>query len=141
MLLGIINLSAQLSNKIRLIKIDNSGDSLWARIYPKDTVSVWEVYSVEQTSDRGYIITADKYGNTYLIKTDSIGDTLWTRTYGGDYNLGRSVKQTTDGGYVIAGIINYSGTPWVNIHLIKTDSIGDTLWTKAYIKSSNSCGY
>jgi hypothetical protein len=58
---------------------------------------------------------------------------MWTKTYGDDAeNVGRSVQQTNDGGYFITGTtyIEGSGIGWVN--LIRTDSIGDVLWTATY---------
>src|ERR1041384_6802638 len=74
-------------------------------------------YSVQQTSDGGYIMlgNTDGFGAgiwlIYLIKTDANGDTLWTKTIGGTgYDNGRSVQQTTDGGYIIAGYGDSFGT-------------------------------
>ncbi|MDI6839453.1 MAG: T9SS type A sorting domain-containing protein [bacterium] len=59
-------------------------------------------------------------------------DTLWTKTYGGTYSeISYSMAQTTGGGYIIAGTTRrpYSED---DILLIKTDSLGDTIWTRTY---------
>jgi hypothetical protein len=123
---------------VYLIKTDSSGDTLWTRTYGGDSYD--EGWSVQQTTDGGYVITGDIDGDISLIKTDSSGDTLWTRTYGsGVWNggsVGRSVQQTTDGGYVIAGYRVYftmkPASTRSEVLLMKTDSSGDTLWTKTY---------
>ncbi|OYD13836.1 hypothetical protein CH333_09875 [candidate division WOR-3 bacterium JGI_Cruoil_03_44_89] len=60
-------------------------------------------------------------------------DTLWTKIYGGtDLDVGRSVQQTSDGGYIIAGYTFSFGEGTSDVWLIKTDVNGDTLWTKTY---------
>jgi len=122
------------SSNVYLIKTDSSGDTLWTRTYGRDG---WdEGYSVQQTTDGGYVI-AGSFGagswDVWLIKTDSFGDTLWTKTYGGDHwDEGHSVQQTTDGGYIIAGDTRSFGAGYSDIYLIKTNSSGDSLWTKTY---------
>jgi hypothetical protein len=96
-------------------------------------------YSVQQTSDGGYIIAGhtSSFGaggeDAYLVKTNAQGDTLWTRTYGGPYDDdGYSVQQTTDGGFIVAGYTRSFGAGTGDVYLIKTDSKGDTLWTRTY---------
>ena len=76
-------------------------------------------YSVQQTNDGWYIITGLKSifdssfnleGDVFLVKTNGNGDSLWTKTYGGTENeLGRSIQQTNDGGYIITGYTNSMG--------------------------------
>jgi hypothetical protein len=74
----------------------------------------------------------------YLVKTDSQGDMLWTRTYGGSSSEeARSVRQTIDGGYVVAGSTWSFGTGSMDFYIVKTNSEGDTLWTRAYGGSSD----
>jgi hypothetical protein len=120
---------------VYLIKTDSSGDTLWTKTFGGYNQS--EGNSVQQTSDGGYIVTGFLFStsgqNVYLIKTDSSGDTLWTKTYGGIYeDGGNSVQQTSDGGYIVAGFTRSFGTSGQNVYLIKTNSLGDTLWTKIY---------
>jgi hypothetical protein len=91
-----------------------------------------------QTSDGGYAIVGYSYNNVgytdiCLIKTNALGDTLWTRMYGGiRLDEGRYLRQTTDGGYYIAGITTSFLEDGEDFFLIRTDSNGDTLWTRRY---------
>jgi hypothetical protein len=115
---------------VYLVKTDSVGDTLWTRTYGGPGIDVGT--SVQQTQDGGYIITGGPY-DVYLIKVDSVGDTLWMRTYGGSYaQLGRSVEQTQDGGYIVAGYTGFSGGYEEDVYLVKTNSLGDTVWTRTY---------
>jgi hypothetical protein len=121
--------------QVYLIKTNASGDTLWTRTY--GGAGRDEGHSVQQTSDGGYIVAGhtDSFGNNrqvYLIKTNALGDTLWTKTYGDTaFDLGQSVQQTTDMGYIVAGSTNSFGNGY-QVYLIKTNALGDTLWTKTY---------
>jgi hypothetical protein len=130
--------------QVYLIKTNASGDTLWTRTYGGAGDDYG--YSVQQTQDTGYIVAGmtSSFGNltqVYLIKTNASGDTLWTRTYGGTgYDRGWSVQQTTDGGYVVAGV-TFSFGNLTQVYLIKTNASGDTLWTRTYGGTSDDGGY
>lgn len=118
-----------------LIKTDSLGEILWTKSYGGKSYSV--AFSVQQTLDGGYIIVGSRcsFGrdneDIYLIKTDSLGDTLWTKTYGGtEDDVGSSVQQTSDGGFIIVGWTNSFGAGLHDVYIIKTNAIGDTIWTK-----------
>jgi hypothetical protein len=133
------------SDEIYLVKTNDEGDTLWTRMYggPYDDVA----YSVQTTTDSGYIVAGYTYSygigtpanpNFYLIKTNSQGDTLWTHRYG---RVARDeaycVQQTDDGGYVLTGIGQATITDRFDFYVVKTDSQGDTLWTRTYGGSDN----
>jgi hypothetical protein len=62
----------------------------------------------------------------YLIKTDSVGDTLWTRTFGSSdrVDFGYTVREASDGGYILTGHTQSFDKTEADILLIKTDSSG-----------------
>ena len=141
-------IAGYVSGDVYLIRANAYGDTVWTRSYGGDGRDKGS--SVVQTTDGGYIIagTTSSFlthptdsADIYLIKTDARGDTLWTRTYGGLYNdYGFSVKQTADGGFVVAGeTYSFSGG-WSSVYLVKVDSTGEMLWQRTYGGSYGSGG-
>lgn len=122
------------------------GQHLWERFYGGTD---WDFgHSVLITEDGGYLIAGRtmSFGaggeDLYLVKTDSYGDTVWTRTYGGSNSDGACcVQHTTDGGYIIAGRTISFGAGYVDLWLVKTDSLGDTLWTRTFGTALEEWGY
>lgn len=113
------------------------GDTLWTRVY--GGLYNESAFACEQTNDGGFIVVGYSYTfgpgdyDCYLLKTDRNGDSLWTGTYGGaDTDYGYSVQQTADGGYIICGSTDSFAATYADAWLIKTDSDGDTLWTRTY---------
>jgi hypothetical protein len=112
----------------------------WAKTYGSSKIDFG--YGVQQTSDGGYIITGsynrNAYmpwrGDVYLLKLDSFGDEQWHQNHGIDYNenVGRSVQQTIDGGYIVAGYTGY--TYHIDGYIEKTDSEGIIIWSSLYGK-------
>lgn len=122
---------------IYLIKTDSLGCTLWTETYGGAEQDVG--FAVKQTSDDGYVIVgrtrsfgAGSY-DVYIVKTGAAGDTLWTHVYGGvEYDAGVDICQTGDGGYMIAASTNSFGAGNGDMWLLRTDSLGDTLWTRTY---------
>ncbi len=118
-----------------LIKTNANGDTLWTRTFYIGGVDR-AALSVEQTIDRGYVVAGYLHGFAVqyvdLIKTDSLGNAVWTKDFGtfGSVAIGRSVRQTIDGGYIVAGSRNVG--PGSVIQLIKTNENGDSSWTRQY---------
>jgi hypothetical protein len=76
------------------------------------------------------------------MKTNSIGDTLWTKSFGGKgQDNGWAVRQVKDGGFIIVGCTNSYGAGGMDVFLIRTDSKGDTLWTKTYGGDGDEYGW
>jgi len=123
-----------------LIKTDANGDTLWTKTY--GGMETDYSFSVQQTNDEGYIITGytASFGvgaaDVWLIKTDANGDTLWTSTYGGiDTDIGRSIQQTTDSGYIIAGDTRSFGSGNQDFWLIRLARDFNRTW---YVSTTGS---
>lgn len=114
----------------------SGGDTLWTKFYGGNQYD--KAYSIDKTQDNCFIIAGEtrsygQAGDVWLLKINGDGDTLWTRTYGGSsYDVGRCIKKTHDGGFIIAGATYSSGEGYADMLLIKTDSIGNEEWSTTY---------
>lgn len=104
-------------NALWFFKTDSEGDTLWNRLYEGKFGHFFE-----ETSDGGYIMCG-KFG---LIKVNSLGNIEWERDYGVEIER---VRQTSDYGYIMVAEGHGNG---YDLLLFKTDSLGDTLWTRTY---------
>lgn len=122
--------------------------------------NIEEGYSVVRTTDGGYVAlgkagssdgdvaTNNGQGDVWLVKVDAAGTLLWEHTYGGSIpDEGRCVRNTMDGGYVIAGIAWSSDGDvsealgsydyWV----VKVDGDGELEWERSLGGSGADYGY
>jgi hypothetical protein len=112
-----------------IIKLDKTGKKEWERTYGGKEKDI--ALSIQQTKDSGYIVagSASSFGKGYpamwIIKLDAKGDSVWSRIYEGPVvSSAFSVRQTTDGGYIIAG----GGKE----NLLKLDKNGNKEWGLKY---------
>lgn len=78
----------------------------------------------------------------FLSSISSIAQITFQRTFGiGTYNEGRCVKQTFDGGYIIAGTESDAGNGATDFYLLKIDSVGNFKWHKTYGGTGIDRGY
>jgi hypothetical protein len=112
-------------------------NTMWTETYGGTDYDIG--YSVQQTSDGGYIVTGKALSfsaghyDVGLLKTDSYGNLQWLKLFGEtDEDCGNSVKQTTDGGYVVVGYTYSFGLGVSDLWLIKTDSNGNLVWSKTF---------
>ncbi len=133
-----------------IVKIDGTGTIQWEKTYGGSEDDF--AFCIQQTNDGGYIfggytessdsdVTAN-YGHRdlWIVKTDSLGTIDWQKNYGGtDFEIAYEIRQTDDGGYIVAGYSNsldgdLSGTfsSAQNFWLIKLDSAGTILWDHVY---------
>ncbi|MFH1009844.1 MAG: hypothetical protein V1784_01240, partial [bacterium] len=129
-----------------LVKTNANGDSLWSRTFGGSQDD--ECYSVQQTLDGGYILAGETSsfgaggGDFWLVKTNANGDSVWSRTFGGnDWEECRCVQQTSDGGYILAGLTQSFGAGSIDFWLVKTDANGDRVWSRTFGGTENDRCY
>ena len=123
-----------------LVKTDPTGAAQWNQTY--GDVMDDAGFSVVQTSDGGYAIAGitNSYGagnyDFWLVKTDGSGTAQWNQTYGGtNDDIGWSVVETGDGGYVIAGYTASYGAGGNDVWLVKTDVESGLAWTGSTVNT------
>lgn len=115
--------------------------------------SLWNTYqgglqhdyanAMRSTDDGGLVVvgTTASYGSgagdVWLLKYDSQHELTWSRTFGGSsIDQGWGVRQTVDGGYVIAGMTQSSGAGNADGWLIRTDADGNMIWNRTFGSST-----
>lgn len=72
-------------------------------------------------------------GDHYLIKLKPDGTVIWEKHFGGtEAEIGKGITALSDGNLMLWGSTRSSGSGKEDIHLIKVDTTGATLWEKAY---------
>jgi transcription elongation factor Elf1 len=136
---GADNAGVRMKNtNARLIKTDAEGNKLWDKAFSSGQGEI-AATSVKQTTDGGYILCGESgsyeslKANVWLMKTDAEGNKLWDKTFGGEeLAFADSVRQTTDGGYILCGVAGSYQTGKTKVWLIKTDLEGNKLWDKKF---------
>jgi hypothetical protein len=126
------------------IRTDAQGDTLWTKTYGGNNYDgAFQCYDCGD----GLIIsgTTKSFGtgnnDIFLSKFDYYGNSIWYKTYGGiNSDYGGSFSLTNDNGYIITGRTESFGAGNQDMYLIKTNSIGDTLWTKTFGGNSTEWG-
>ncbi len=137
---------AESSADVWLIKTDQNGNEEWNKTFGGSSGEIG--YSVQETSDGGFIIAGYTYSyeagefDVWLIKTDTNGNEEWNKTFGGSGNdYGRLVQETSDGGFIIIGFTTSYGAGSTDVWLIKTDQNGNEEWNKTFGGNSVDVGY
>jgi hypothetical protein len=132
--IAVIDSTGETSFDYQIIRFGENGDTLWTKKQMADCL----ISSISQTSNNGFIITGSQFNgldwDMLLLKTNSNGDKEWAKTFGGNsWELGYSVKQTNDDGYIIAGTSSSFGLfSNLDAWLIKTDKFGNTIWSDTF---------
>ncbi len=132
-ILGFSNSFADGDYDFYLLRTDPQGELLWSQTYggPDDEFG----WAIAPIADDGFLLVGQTNsvgaGNedAYVVAVDSQGNELWSQTYGGE-NTDRvfAVANTSDGGYVLAGITNTFGAGSRDAYLVKISPDGTQDW-------------
>ena len=118
-----------------VIKLDAKGNVEWDNDF--GGIGWDEIYSIIQIKDGGFIAAGSAWskgagrGDVYVAKIDKRGNLIWDKTFGGsDYDDARSIIQTDDGDYAIAGFTVSEDTGNRDVWVIKLDKEGNKIWDK-----------
>ena len=124
-------------NDVWLIKTDFTGEKEWSRVYGGKMDDYG--WGVTETIDKGFVVVGEtfSYGNgqsdIYIFKVDSSGNKIWDNTFGGiAEDVGYSIANSGDGGYLIASQTRSYGKGGSDGMLVKFDSNGEKEWEKLY---------
>jgi hypothetical protein len=132
-----LSLQLDMEDKAFLVKTDGFGNTQWYEEKGYDFY-LQSGASIQQTLDGGYIFTGmtnrfdqtamNEYGDIWLVKLGQDGGTIWYPHYGveGVLEQGTSVRQTKDGGYIVAGETGPLSN--IDILLYRFDSSSRLLW-------------
>lgn len=130
-----------------IVKLSTTGTLLWQKTL--GGTGEEEANSIQQTTDDGFIIGCDTNSNDgdvtnnhgaqdfWVVKLSSIGDLIWQKTFGGTSDdLCYSAQQTSDGGYVVAGVSSSNNGDLsgnyglLDIWVVKLTNTGTLIWQK-----------
>jgi hypothetical protein len=131
---------------VYVVKLDANGNLQWTKTIGGKNDDAG--FSLIQTSDGGYAIAGytSSFGaggaDVYVVKLDANGNLQWTKTIGGkNKDSGRSLIQTSDGGYLIAGHTESFGAGKDDVYVVKLDANGNLQWTKTIGGPSDETGF
>jgi hypothetical protein len=123
-------------NHIMLVRTDINGDTIWTSTFGAPGAGGEEPRDLEVCADGSFLISGRTYNfsagitDVFLAKADANGNFMWAKVYGGYASeLTFDTDITSDGGFIVGGWTESFGPGVNNYYLIRTDSLGDTLWT------------
>jgi len=130
---------------IWILKLDKDGIMQWGNRYGGG--GNWRAYSIQQTSDRGYIVAGEtnyfeSNSDALVFKLKENGEIDWLRTYGAsNADVANSVQKTEDGGFIVAGETRSFGAGGADIWVLKLKDNGDVAWQETFGGNKDDTAY
>ncbi len=136
------------SADVWLVKLTSTGNLIWQKtLGGSDSDSA---NAIVQTTDGGYIVVGDSRSTDgdltenqgdfdwWIVKVDNLGALQWQKSLGGSgRDTAFDVKQTSDGGYIVAGVNNSNDGDVIgnqggkDAWIVKFNTSGTVLWSKS----------
>jgi hypothetical protein len=121
-----------------ILKLSPTGEIEWQRTYGTREYDTADG-DMQPTKDGGYIaIGSTEHPSTrkydfWILKLDRYGQIEWERSYGEPdaYELGYSIQETNDGGFIAGGSQMPPGSAYYRPLLLKISASGEIQWQKA----------
>jgi len=122
---------------VYVLKINPDGSLAWEKTFGGNGED--QAASIQQTTDGGYVVAGvtTSFGagdcDVYVLKINPDGSLAWEKTFGGNgEDQAASIQQTTDGGYIVAGVTTSFGASGYDVYVLKLNSDGSLAWQKTY---------
>jgi len=122
---------------VYILKLNSKGEAEWQKTFGGKGDD--EANSIQQTTDGGYIVAGwtKSFGSgledIYILKLNSKGEVEWQKTFGGwNDDAANSIQQTTDGGYIVAGVTGSFGFGEQDAYILKLNLKGEAEWQKTF---------
>lgn len=124
---------------IFVVKTDLSGNITWSKTYGGSNDD--EALDIILSKDGGFALTGTTKSfaatgtdssNAFIIKLNVSGNIIWARAFGGNnIDVGTSLVESPDSGYVITGHTSSFGAGSKDVLISRFDKNGNSIWTKS----------
>jgi hypothetical protein len=118
-----------------LLRLDNNGDFLWLKRYPKANTFFTNYWRFLIDTGDGFLISINRqwldYKNDlFVIKTDYDGNLLWEKIYdNGEVERNRSFLQVNNNLFVVGGLFTNHTFDKFGSSIVAIDSLGNEQWS------------
>jgi uncharacterized delta-60 repeat protein len=124
------------ADHVWIVKLNGDGTIAWE--HASRAAGADHARSIQQTSDGGYVVAGwtglgAGWEDVWVLKLNSDGEVAWQKAYGGaDEEKPSQIQQTSDGGYIVAGVARSFGVGGYDLWVLKLNSTGTVSWQKTY---------
>lgn len=134
-----------------LSKLDYNGNVLWQKLIGGSSYE--QSFSMSKSSDGNIVLAGSTstsiinsypgyitgFSDVYIAKITLDGDLVWSNRFGGSNgDVARSIKSTSDGGFIVAGytlskdLKRATNNGWFDSYLLKLDYSGSLEWQRVF---------